>query len=144
MGVNQIERINILPAYLGVEVKASLGETTGLEHVLKRQGHSELFCMKLIASSRFNSGMLGGLPVLIHGRSVAAAKNIAIRLAEGVPVTHGNAQMPAVSGLAIYRLIASAELNDIDPEAYLRFVIGRIADHPVNRLDGLLLIRSER
>lgn len=39
---------------------------------------------------------------------------------------------------AIYSLIGTAKLNGLNPEAYLRDVIGRIADHPANRLDDLL------
>jgi len=39
---------------------------------------------------------------------------------------------------AIYSLLGSAKLNGIDPEAYLSSVLRQIADHPINRIAGLL------
>lgn len=39
---------------------------------------------------------------------------------------------------AIYSLVASAKLNGMDPEAYLRYVLERIADHPIKHIEELL------
>lgn len=39
---------------------------------------------------------------------------------------------------AMYSLIVSAKLNDIDPQAWLADVLARIAEHPAHRLDELL------
>jgi len=37
----------------------------------------------------------------------------------------------------IYTLVGTAELNGWDPQAYLRVLLDRIADHPINRIGEL-------
>jgi transposase len=39
---------------------------------------------------------------------------------------------------AIYSLIETTKLSNIDPERYLRSVLAQIADHPINRIAELL------
>jgi len=39
---------------------------------------------------------------------------------------------------AMYSLIVTAKMNDIDPQAWLADVLARIAEHPIHRLDDLM------
>jgi transposase len=39
---------------------------------------------------------------------------------------------------AMYSLIVTAKMNDVDPQAWLADVLGRIAEHPAHRIDELL------
>ena len=39
---------------------------------------------------------------------------------------------------SLYSLIGTCRLNGIDPHAYLHYVLGHIAEHPINRLEELL------
>ena len=40
---------------------------------------------------------------------------------------------------ALYTLVVTAQLNGLNPEAYLKDILSRIADgHPINRIDELM------
>ena len=69
--------------------------------------------------------------------------NAAERALRGVAVGRGNylfmgSDAGGDRAAAMYSLVETAKLNGLDPFAYLREVIGCIADHPINRIDELL------
>lgn len=51
---------------------------------------------------------------------------------------HLGSDAGGASAAVFYTLIGSAKLGGIEPQAYVRHVLGRIADHPINRIDELL------
>ena len=51
---------------------------------------------------------------------------------------HLGSDAGGASAAVFYTLIGTAKLNAIEPQAYLRHVLERIGEHPINRVDELL------
>lgn len=69
--------------------------------------------------------------------------NAAERALRGVALGRGNylfmgSDAGGERAASIYSLVETAKLNGLDPQAYLREVLTRIAEHPINRIDELL------
>jgi hypothetical protein len=89
---------------------------------------------------------LGRWPALIRylddGR-LAIDNNAAERALRGVALGRKNylfagSDTGGQRAAAVYSLIETAKLNGLDPEAWLRDVLARIADYPINRVAELL------
>jgi len=79
----------------------------------------------------------------VHDGCIEIDNNAAERALRGVALGRGNylfmgSDAGGERAAAIYSLIETAKLNGLDPQAYLREVLERIADHPINRVDELL------
>ena len=71
------------------------------------------------------------------------SNNAAERALRGIAVgrhnwTFAGSDEGGCRAAAIYTLIETAKLNDIDPQAWLADVLARLQDHPAKRIDELL------
>jgi hypothetical protein len=58
---------------------------------------------------------------------------------QGHPHNEHHSDRGGERAAAIYTLVVTAQLNGLNPEAYLKDILSRIADgHPINRIAELL------
>ena len=74
---------------------------------------------------------------------IEAHNNAAERALRGVALgrknyLHFGSDAGGNTAAVVYTLLGTARLNGINPQLYLRHVLERIADHPINRIDELL------
>jgi transposase len=79
---------------------------------------------------------------LSDGR-ICLTNNAAERALRGIAIGRKNwlfagSDRSGERAAAMYTLIATAKLNNVDPQAWLAVVLHRIADHPARRLHELL------
>ena len=88
-------------------------------------------------------GRWDALSRYIHDGRIEIDNNAAERSIRGVALGRKNylfagSDAGGERAAAVYSLIETARLNGRDPEAWLRDVLTRIADHPVNRVAEFL------
>jgi transposase len=95
------------------------------------------------AAIRYALGLWDALVRFCDDGSIEVDNNAAERALRTVAIGRKNylfagSDSGGERAAAIYSLVGSAKLNGLDPEAYLRHVLERIADHPINRIEELL------
>jgi transposase len=112
---------------------------TWLEATLpKLSGKSDL-----AKAMRYTLGRWDALMRYIDGGHIEIDNNAAERAIRGIALGRKNylfagSDAGGARAAAVYSLIETCKLNGIDPEAYLRSVLTRIAGHPINRVAELL------
>ncbi len=97
----------------------------------------------LAAAMRYAIGRWQALIRYLHDGRIEIDNNAAERSIRGIALGRKNylfagSDSGGKRAAAIYSLIETAKLNQLDPEAYLRSILTRIADHPINRITKLL------
>jgi len=97
----------------------------------------------LAKAMRYTMSRWEALSRYLHDGRIEIDNNAAERSIRGIALGRKNylfagSDAGGERAAAIYSLIETAKLNGINPEAWLRDVLSRIADHPVNRVANLL------
>lgn len=98
---------------------------------------------ELAGAFRYMLTRWAALTRAFHDGRIGLDNNPAERALRSVAVGRKNylfagSDRGAERAAALYSLVETAKLNSLDPEAYLRDVLGRIAEHPASKLNELL------
>jgi len=74
---------------------------------------------------------------------ICLSNNAAERAVRGVAIGRGNwtfcgSDAGGHRAAAVYTLVETCKLNDVDPQAWLAYVLAKLPDHPAKRIDELL------
>lgn len=97
----------------------------------------------MAAAIGYALGNWRALTVYVQDGRIEIDNNTAERTLRGVVLgrknyLHFGSDSGGDRAAIIYSLVGTCKLNGVDPYAYLRHVLGRIADHPINRVGELL------
>jgi transposase len=85
----------------------------------------------------------GAFTRFLNDGRVCLSNNAAERALRGVAIgrknwTFAGSDEGGRRAAAIYTLIQTCKLNDVDPQAWLAFVLAKLPDHPAKKIDELL------
>lgn len=98
---------------------------------------------ELAKAARYSLGRWPALTRYVDDGRIEIDNSAAERALRGVALGRNNylfmgSNEGGERAAALYSLVETAKLNGLDPQAYLRDVIQRIGEHPINRIDELL------
>ena len=108
-----------------------------------RQQHAKLSPASQVAKAiAYSLNCWEALTRFVDGGRLCLTNNAAERALRGIAVgrhnwTFAGSDAGGRRAAAIYTLIETAKLNDIDPQAWLTDMLTRLQDHPAKRIDEL-------
>jgi transposase len=141
-----IEReINGSPAHERMRVRNERNRplVIALESWLREQRRKLSARNEIAKAIQYSLGRWTALTRFLDDGRLCMSNNAAERALRGIAVGRNNWTFAGSDegggrAAAIYTLIETAKLNDVDPQAWLTDVLSRLQDHPAKRIDELL------
>lgn len=133
-----------LPAVREATRRAQAAPILDELHAWLRRTHATLSVKSPLAQAiQYSLGRWGALTRYIQDGAIEIDNNAAERAIRALVLGRRNylfagSDAGGETAARLYSLIGTCRLNNVDPHLYLRYVLERIAAHPINRLEELL------